>query len=132
MAERLKHTSCIITLCLLGIILAGSTCSNRKGTLQKASRSYYQYLQWKQFDRAAQYIDESEREPFVSKMESAEESYHIVDFRIDRVSLSEAEDTAKVKVTIEYYRYPSVTVRRFHKEEQWNYEDGKWWLDYDY
>ena len=132
MAERLKQISIIITLCFLGILLAGSTCSNRKGNLQKASQSYYLYLQWKQFDRAAQFIDESEREPFVSKMENAEESYHIVDFRIDRVNVSETEDTAKVKVTIEYYRYPSVTVKTLQKEQHWKYEDGKWWLDYDH
>ncbi len=132
MAERLKHISRIVTLCLLGIILAGSTCSNRKNTLQEASRAYYQYLQWKHFDRAAQFINESEREPFISRMESSGENYHIVDFRIDRVTVSETEDTAKVKVTIEYYRYPSVTVKKLQKEEHWKYEDRRWWRDHEY
>ncbi len=122
-----------ICLCLLVIVLAG--CQTIFGSAEKlddATRDYQRMVRWQEMERAVlTYVDTEARELYSKRIVAAKE-VNIVDYRIVSVDCNEKKGEADVRVSIEYFRLPSATVRTVEDLQKWRYvgdnKGGGWRL----
>lgn len=112
-------------LVVLLVLLAG--CAPPTGTaeeLEPAGRDFLQRLRWKDYQGASAYLLLPEhRKEFLGSF-SAEEQLHITDVQLEQVENS-APGKAITWAVLEYYRFPSLSVRKFRMRLDWVYIGGK-------
>jgi hypothetical protein len=119
----------IATLALL------TGCAAPTGTTEEltpAGRDFLQRLRWKDYQGASAYLLPEHRQEFLGHF-TEQEKLHITDVQLERVD-STIPGQAVVWGVLEYYRLPSLTVKKFRFQLDWVYlgagrlQGGAWHL----
>jgi hypothetical protein len=112
----------ILTIIVL-MLLAG--CAPPTGTtdeLEPAARDFLHRLRWKDYQGAAGYLLPEHRREFLSSF-AEQENLYITDVQLEQVENS-APGQALTSGVLEYYRLPSLSVRKFRIQLEWTYVGG--------
>lgn len=88
-----------------------------------ASNDYLQRLRWQDHNGVARYLVESERGAYLEQW-SGQEDLRMTDAQLDSVDFLEEGQQAQTRVTLEYYRLPSTTVKKLRLNQTWKYLGG--------
>jgi hypothetical protein len=119
------NPSRILLAALVALLLNG--CSTTKIALigtecEKSTSDYIRLIRWNEFENAmVTYVDAPLQEEYRKKVEAAGE-IKIVDYRVKTKVCDPVKGEAAVKVELEYYRPPSVTVKTVIDSQKWSYE----------
>ena len=118
----------VITLLLNGCgptktVMIGVEC-------EKSTKDYIRLVRWNEFENAmAIYVSVPMHEEYRKKIEDMGE-VKVVDYRVKTRECDPVLGVASVKVEIDYYRPPSVTVKTVTDYQKWTYdgpEDQRFW-----
>jgi hypothetical protein len=111
---------------LLALLALLAGCAPPTGTAEElapAGRDFLQRLRWKDYQGASAYLLPEHRQQFLGSF-SAEELLHITDVQLEGVE-NAAAGQAVTWAVLEYYRLPSLSVRKFRLQLDWVYIGGK-------
>jgi hypothetical protein len=93
--------------------------------LDERARDYLRMVRWQEVERAnLTYVDNKERDTYVKSMAAAK-GVKIIDYRIITQECDTDKGTGELRVTYDYLREPSFTVRSVEELQKWRYvEDG--------
>lgn len=111
---------------LLVVMLAQlASCAQPVGTVEdlaSGGRDFLQRVRWKDYQGASAYLLPELRQGFVGRL-AAEEQLHVTDVRLEPVENS-SPGQASTWAVMEYYRLPSLSVRKFRFQLDWTYVGG--------
>jgi len=90
----------------------------------EASDDFAQRLRWGDYHGAAQHVDEANRSDFRQQFEALK-GLHVVGVGMESVELRDDGARAVVRVAIDYYLLPSITVETFHWQQEWIRGEGE-------
>lgn len=121
-----------ILLCGLCLITALSGCatpsgkSNDQKQLKQVASSFHRYLRWGKYDKALEFIDDTERESFRGRYREYEEGFNLVELKI--VSVDRSDGEATVEVQQKHYRDDNMIVEDVLIIERWRKTNDTWRL----
>ena len=118
--------SCRVYAMLLVVVLL-SSCSwaVRPGeTLLDARDDFAQRLRWQDCNGAGRYLAPEQKAEFLESCQ-ADEDLHFVSVEPQSVDLSDDERQADTVTLLEYYRLPSVVVKKYRLRQEWSYQQGE-------
>jgi hypothetical protein len=121
--SRLPLLARVWLVAALLVLLAG--CAPPVGTTEEltpAGRDFLQRLRWKDYQGAAVYLLPEHRQEFLGSF-AAQEQLYITDVQLEQVE-GTASGQGITRGVIEYYRLPSVSVRKFRFHLDWTYVGG--------
>ncbi len=110
-------------LFVLTLTLALSACAllNPPAKQRKAALEDFVYaLRWQRYPEASQFFVREQRRGFLDYFEELKD-LNITDVRLKRVDQSAEERRAEVRLEIDYYLLPSVTLKTLNVEQTWVY-----------
>jgi hypothetical protein len=122
-----------LAIAAIPFLLAG--CATMKNynietEFEKRSRDYVQHIRWNELEsNITDYVSVPVREEYRKKLAKTGE-IKVVDYRIKAVSCDPVKGEASLKVELDYYRPPSITVRTVIDKQEWSYEgpeDSRVW-----
>lgn len=105
-----------------------TTQKDKVDRLKDSVEGYNEAYRWKNFERAAAFLPQDLRAPFIATYEDDEKSLHVEDYQILKVNL-ESEDNAQVLVRLRYMLLPSVTIETRMLTQHWHQISGAWILE---
>lgn len=90
----------------------------RKAAFTRDQRDYTKYVRWSDIEGASRYVHPEERAEFLS-FEGEFEGIRVTDFEVHEVSYSEAQRTAKVRVTYTAYSMKTMVEREIKEVQEW-------------
>ncbi|MGQ0793206.1 MAG: hypothetical protein ACT4NX_03865 [Deltaproteobacteria bacterium] len=127
-----------ILLCALIAVLFLSSCAlagksgPSKESLASAASLYYKLFKWKYYDRSSALVDESKRAEYERFIQASGESLNITSVEIKEIRLPEQSVEALVRVSIDYYKYPSVSEKTALVEDVWIKAKDGWRISPDF
>lgn len=113
-----------ILLLGLSLLLAGCGMVARPTEeFLPASNDYLQRLRWQDYHGVARHLLESEREAFLEQW-SDQADLRMTDAQLDSLEFRGEGRQAQTRVTLEYYRLPSTTVKKLRLNQSWEYRGG--------
>ena len=101
-----------------------------KDDFTKKNENFMQQVRWLKFSGAALHFEEDLREEFMERFEDVDD-LKVTSFRISRVKAEVPGKVVAVHYELEYYRLPSVTVRKERFPLNWELRSsGRKELDY--
>jgi hypothetical protein len=114
-----------------GLLACATPKKDKLEQLRTSVEAYNEAFRWKYYERAASFLPNELRTPFLSAFEDeAGASLHVEDVKILEVSL-ESEDVAEITVRYRYLRIPSVTVQSQIVKQSWHRIGDNWILEYE-
>jgi len=107
-----------LLLCLLPAC-AGQV--NKGAGLAVGSEHFSEALRWLDFSGAANHLHIDVRGEFLDLFQ-ADDDLKIVESQIVSVELDEASETATIDYRMEYYRLPSMRIKKWQWQQQWRLE----------
>ncbi len=101
--------------------------------LESALRGFHKNLRWARYEEASQLVAESYRPSFMGRYEEYGEDLHITLLEIRDIEMNQGETPedktyALVEVEQEWYREPSMTVKKERYMERWESTRHGWRL----
>ena len=103
--------------------------SSRIKVLHAAVNDYNRYLRWQEWERASDFIRDTERLAFREGFYEIEEDFRITEFEIRDTDVEEENArSADVVVLYRYYLLPSVTEKKVRVTQHWIWseEENRW------
>lgn len=139
-------------LALLLLVSCGATKSliqkDDRESLQKSTERYYKLIQWKYFEKAAQYVDPESARDYENFVLRSQNDLNITSHQIKDVVFIDSSviddpqtdknrdggksDRATVRVYYTYYKYPSVAEKRVMVKDTWIQIGKLWYISSDY
>jgi len=139
-------------LALLLLVSCGATKSliqkDDRESFQKSTDRYYKLIQWKYYEKAAQYVDPESAREYESFVFRNQNDLNITSFQIkdtvfiessviddsqtDKNQDSGNSDRVTVRVYYTYYKYPSVAEKSVMVEDTWIQIRKLWYVSSDY
>jgi hypothetical protein len=114
-----------LVIAIIPLIL--SSCAAAKlavveNNFEKSWKEYIQHMRWNELDSATnKFVSESMREEYQKKITATEE-VKVVDYRIKMVTCDPVKGEASLKVELDYYRPPGITVKTVIDNQKWALE----------
>src|ERR671923_1894586 len=93
-----------LTGCYTGGLFAG-----KDQLLKESASTYYNMLMWKYYDRASAFVDADKKERFEKFIQESKDNLNITSYELREVVFDPDGKRGLVRVSINYYRYPSVS-----------------------
>jgi len=122
----------VAILCLQGCLLSYPARTER--TFSKFARDYASRLRWMDYSAAASFMNDDVKSDFQEAKTSLEE-IQVVDVVLETVDLESGEREGFSTILLEYYRLPSVSVRKTRIRQKWvfreafNHRGGEWKIE---
>lgn len=88
-----------------------------------ASNDYLQRLRWQDHNGVARHLVESERDAYLEQW-SDQQDLRMTDAILDSMDFQQQGRLAQTRVTLEYYRLPSTTIKKLRLNQTWKYLGG--------
>lgn len=109
---------------LTALLIASCGLAARPRTeFEPVFKSYVERLRWRDYQTVAGYLPEAERRDFLQRFSDMDE-LHIVDVKLDSAEFSEDGKRVLTAITVEYYRIPSIAVKKTRLHQEWTYQGG--------
>ncbi len=112
---------------LLGVILLLAGCAgkiDRGPSLAEVGSHFSEAMRWGDYIGAGGHLHQDIREQFVAKFQ-ADEDLHVVESQIFRIDVAPTADAADVEYRMQYYRLPSMRVKKWQWIQQWRRHEKK-------
>lgn len=119
---RLFFNACLIVL-ITSLLASCYKTLDTRGRLVSSVRDFSERVRWKDANGAAGYFKKEHREAFIDLFDDRDD-LHIVGVSVDRLQVDEP-GLAFVRLALEYYELPSVTVKKIRLKQQWVLEQVK-------
>jgi hypothetical protein len=111
----------ILFICVLSVIISAcNTLTSLREDLDNTVIAYNDLLRRGEFNRAKNFVDQSQREDFESRAKTAKD-VKIVDYRIVNADFEAARGEQIVEVEFEYYISPVYMVKTLIDKQKWSY-----------
>ena len=111
----------ILFICVLSVIISAcSTLTSLREELDGTVIAYNDLLRRGEFNRAKNFVDQSQKEDFEAKVKAAK-NVKIVDYRIVNADFEAARGEQIVEVEFDYYISPAYIVKTIIDEQKWSY-----------
>jgi hypothetical protein len=123
---------------LIFLILAISSCYSRgkfgsdTQIFNETTKNYYKFLMWKYYDRAKNFIDLEDRQPYEEFVLKAEKDLNITGYEMRELIYNEEGNECDIKLVITYYKYPSVSEKTEVLYEKWVKRGSNWFVKPDF
>jgi hypothetical protein len=110
---------------ILALLMLLASCAPPSGTTEEltpAGRDFLQRLRWKDYQGAAAYLLPEHRQAFLGHF-AVQDQLYITEVQLEQVE-SSAPGQGVTWGVLEYYRLPSVSVRKFRFQLDWTYVGG--------
>lgn len=115
----------VYAMLLVMVLLSSCSWAVRPGeTLLDARDDFAQRLRWQDCTGAGRYLAPEPQAEFLESCQS-DEDLHFVGVEPQSVTLSDDEQQADTVTLLEYYRLPSVVVKKFRLRQEWVYQQGE-------
>jgi len=116
----------IVMAGLMLILLLGACTkiAEQSSDFGKISNHFVESVRWKDFQGAAKFLEEDQREAFLQQF-PRNKDLHMVDARFEQVEVNEETGEAETVLFVEYYMLPSVTIKEWRWTQQWQRLSGK-------
>jgi len=120
------RSSVVVGSMLVWLLLAAGCISKPSPamSLVKVTKAFSERMRWQDFNVAAAYVSERERETFLASWKENDKDLHVVGTHVDGLKMLD-EETAEVSMTIDYYLLPSTTVKQVESQQEWYYRTGE-------
>jgi hypothetical protein len=116
-------------IALATVLLAACGMTARPGDSFVAARDdFAERLRWGDYPGAGRYLEEEVRNAFLDQF-SGLEDLRFVHVEPGSAEMSDGNRQAVAWTVLEYYRLPSVVVRKFRLRQEWTFRDGAWQID---
>jgi hypothetical protein len=105
-----------------------SAAQQRMEELQAAIDGYNSTYRWKNFERAASFLPNDLRGPFIAAYEEDDNSIHVETYTIIKVDLLN-DDAATVTVRVRYMELPSINLENRTVTQHWHKVNDVWLLE---
>jgi len=122
----------ILSFLFLSGCASKSSYEKKYELFEKTVEAYHDSLRWKYYDRASLFVDKDDLPKFEKIMVNLENNLNITDYQIRELVLDQGEERGISRVSVTYYKLPSVSEKTALLEEFWVIRDGKWYLDADF
>jgi hypothetical protein len=110
---------------LLVVLLSSCGWAVRPGeTLLDAQNDFAQRLRWQDCSGAGRYLAPESQSAFIESCQAGED-LRFVSVEPQSVDLSDDQRQADTVTLLEYYRLPSVVVKKYRLRQQWSYRQGE-------
>jgi hypothetical protein len=92
--------------------------------LEVVGRQFSEAMRWQDYIGAANYLHEDVRQDFLEQFQP-DEDLRVVDSRLISVDLNPQNATAMAVYQLEYYRLPSMRVKKWQWQQQWQLQQKK-------
>jgi ribosomal protein S24E len=120
----------ILFICVLSVIISAcNTLTSLREDLDNTVIAYNDLLRRGEFNRAKNFVDQSQREDFEARAKIAKD-VKIVDYRIVNADFEAARGEQIVEVEFDYYISQAYIVKTIIDEQKWSYvstEKKKQW-----
>ncbi len=111
----------ILFICVLSVIISAcSTLTSLREELDGTVIAYNDLLRRGEFNRAKNFVDQSQKEDFEARAKAAK-NVKIVDYRIVNADFEAARGEQIVEVEFEYYISPVYMVKTLIDKQKWSY-----------
>jgi len=111
----------ILLICLLSVIISAcSTLTSLREDLDDTVIAYNDLLRRSEFNRAKNFVDQSQKEDFEARAKIAK-NVKIVDYRIVNADFEAARGEQLVEVEFDYYISPVYMVKTLIDKQKWSY-----------
>ncbi len=114
----------VYPMLLMVVLLSSCGLAARPGeTMLEARDDFAQRLRWQDCNGAGRYLAPEHKEAFLETCH-ANEDLHFVGVQAQSVNLSEDQAKADTVTLLEYYRLPSVVVKKYRLRQEWVYQQS--------
>lgn len=96
--------------------------------LQDSVEAYNDAYRWKNYERAAIYLPEDQRAPFLATYEEDDKALHVEGYRILKANIV-TETAAEMTIRVRYMLLPSVTLEKRNVIQHWHKVADRWILE---
>lgn len=115
----------VYSILLMVVLLSSCGLAARPGETMLESRDdFIQRLRWQDCNGAGRYLAAEHKEAFLERCQ-ADEDLHFVGVQPQSVALSDDQRQADTVTLLEYYRLPSVVVKKYRLRQEWAYRQGE-------
>jgi hypothetical protein len=116
----------VYAMLLMVILLSSCSWAARPGkTLLDARDDFAQRLRWQDCNGAGRYLVPESQEAFLESCQ-ADDDLHFVSVEPLSVELGDDQRQADTVILLEYYRLPSVVVKKHRLRQEWVFQDDNW------
>lgn len=112
-----------VWLVTLGV-MACTTIMRPTEMFPEGNRDFVKRVRWLDYQGAAQHMVEVDRQGFLDRF-AEDEDLRVVDFEIERIDFRDDGLQVEVRYILEYYRLPSVTVKKERFKLEWEFREEK-------
>lgn len=107
------------------VLLSSCSLAVRPGeSMLDARDDFIQRLRWQDCNGAGRYLAPEHKEAFLESCQ-ADEDLRFVGIQPQSVELSADQRNADTVTLLEYYRLPSVVVKKYRLRQKWLYQQGE-------
>lgn len=121
----------VLIIFLTGCYPGGLFTGNEE-LLKESVSTYYNMLMWKYYDKAFVFVDPDKKVSFEKFAQESKDTLNITSYEVREVVVDSNAKKGLVKVSINYYKYPSVSEKNVLIEDPWILKGGKWYIDSDF
>ncbi len=115
----------VFSMLLVVVLLSSCGWAARPGeTLLDARDDFTQRLRWQDCNGAGRYLAPEQQEAFLENCQ-VDEDLRFVNVEAQSVELSDDKRQADTVTLLEYYRLPSVVVKKYRLKQEWVYQQGE-------
>lgn len=115
----------VYAMLLMVVLLSSCSWAVRPGeTLLDARDDFTQRLRWQDCNGAGRYLAPEQKEAFLENCQ-VDEDLRFVNVEAQSVELSDDKRQADTVTLLEYYRLPSVVVKKYRLNQEWVYQQGE-------
>jgi hypothetical protein len=115
----------VYAMLLMVVLLSSCSWAVRPGeTLLDARDDFTQRLRWQDCNGAGRYLAPEQKEAFLLNCQ-VDEDLRFVNVEAQSVELSDDKRQADTVTLLEYYRLPSVVVKKYRLNQEWVYQQGE-------
>lgn len=114
----------VYSMLLMVVLLSSCGLAARPGeTMLDARDDFAQRLRWQDCSGAGRYLAPEHKEAFLESCQ-ANEDLRFVGVQPQSVTLSDDQEKADTVTLLEYYRLPSVVVKKYRLRQEWVYQQS--------
>ncbi len=115
----------VFSMLLMVVLLSSCSLAVRpEKTMLDARDDFAQRLRWQDCNGAGRYLMPEQREAYLESCQ-ADEDLHFVGVEAQSVNLSDDKTQADTVILLEYYRLPSMVVKKYRLKQEWVYQLGE-------
>ena len=115
----------VYSMLLMVVLLSSCGLAARPGeTMLEARDDFAQRLRWQDCNGAGRYLAPEHKEAFLENCH-ANEDLRFVGVQPQSVNLSDDQGKADTVTLLEYYRLPSVVVKKYRLRQEWVYQQSE-------